>query len=212
LAYPLGRSRVSVVLASTITGFLTGASLIIAIGVQNAYVLRQGLRREHIGAVIAICAVSDAVLILAGVAGIGVITGLHPGVLDALRYGGAAYLLWFGVRSLRAARTSSGLEAGTPATAAGSVVLTALALTWLNPHVYLDTVVMLGSIANQHGAEGRWWFAGGATAASAVWFTALGTGGRTLSQRLAHPRTWQVIDVLVGLTMLTIAALLVVNG
>lgn len=200
------------VLASTITGFLTGASLIVAIGVQNAYVLRQGLRREFIGAVIAVCAVSDTVLILAGVAGIGVLTGLHPGVLDAMRYGGAAYLVWFGVRSLLAASRPGGLEAGSAATAAGSVVLTALALTWLNPHVYLDTVLMLGTIANQHGAQGRWWFTGGAMTASVVWFTALGLGARALSERLAHPRTWQVIDVLVGLTMLVIAGLLVARG
>lgn len=190
-------------------GFLTGASLIIAIGAQNAYVLRQGLRREHIGVVIAICAVSDAVLIAVGVAGIGVVSNLHPAALDVLRYGGAAYLIWFGIRSLLAARTAGGLEAGSAPAAAGSVVLTAVALTWLNPHVYLDTVVLLGSIANQHGMDGRWWFAGGAMAASLAWFAALGLGARALSTRLAHPRTWQVIDVLVGLTMLLIAALLV---
>lgn len=194
-----------------LTGFLTGASLIIAIGVQNAYVLRQGLRREHVGLVVAICAVSDAVLIAAGVAGIGVVANLHPAALEVLRFAGAAYLAWFGIRSLLAARTAGGLEAGAAPVAAGSVLLTAVALTWLNPHVYLDTVLMLGSIANQHGVDGRWWFAGGAMAASLTWFTALGMGARALSTRLAHPRTWQIIDVLVGVTMLVVAALLVVR-
>ena len=194
--------------ASVITGFLTGASLIIAIGAQNAFVLRQGLRREHVGIVIAICAISDAVLIALGVAGIGFVSRLHPAALDVLRYGGAAYLVWFGLRSLANARHAQGLRAG-GASAAGSVALTAAALTWLNPHVYLDTVLMLGSIANQHGVVGRWWFAGGAMTASLVWFTGLGLGARALAPKLSHPRTWQVIDVVVGVTMLVIAALLV---
>lgn len=195
-------------LTSVVTGFLTGASLIIAIGAQNAFVLRQGLRREHVGIVIAICAISDAVLIALGVAGIGFVSRLHPSALDVLRYGGAAYLVWFGLGSLANARHAEGLRAG-GASAAGSVALTAVALTWLNPHVYLDTVLMLGSIANQHGTLGRWWFAGGAMTASLAWFTGLGLGARALAPKLAHPRTWQVIDVVVGVTMLVIAALLV---
>lgn len=199
------------VLPIALAGFLTGASLIIAIGVQNAYVLRQGLRREHVGLVVAICVVSDVVLIAAGVAGIGVVSSLHPAVLDVLRYSGAAYLVWFGIRSLLAARTTGALEAGAAPAAAGSVLLTTVALTWLNPGVYLDTVLMLGSIANQHGEDGRWWFAGGAMAASLAWFMAIGMGARALSARLAHPRTWQLIDVLTGVTMLVIAALLVVR-
>lgn len=197
-------------LTSTLTGFATGASLIIAIGAQNAYVLRQGLRREHIGMVVAICAVSDALLIAVGVAGIGVISALHPGALTALRWAGAAYLVWFGVRSLASARQASGLTASAPV-AAGSVAVTVLMLTWLNPHVYLDTVLMLGSIANQHG-DARWWFAAGAMGASLAWFCGLGLGARAAAPQLAHPRTWQVIDVLVGLTMLTIAALLIRGG
>ncbi len=199
------------VTATLLAGAATGASLIIAIGAQNAFVLRQGLRREHIGVVIAICALSDVLLILTGVVGVGVIAGLHPAALDVLRYAGAAYLVWFGVRSLLAARHASGLRAAEPV-GAGSVAVTALALTWLNPHVYLDTVIMLGSIANQHGPQGRWWFALGATVASAAWFALLGLGARALAPRLAHPRTWQILDVLVGVTMLVIAALLAFGG
>lgn len=197
--------------APAASGFLTGASLIIAIGAQNAYVLRQGLRREHIGLVIAVCALSDAILIAVGVAGIGVVSGLHPAALAVLRYGGAAYLIWFGIRSLRSARTAGGLDVHDAPAAAGSVLATAVALTWLNPHVYLDTVVLLGSVANQYGLSGRWWFAIGAMTASLVWFTALGVGARALSSKLAHPRTWQVIDVLVGVTMFVIAASLVLG-
>lgn len=189
-------------------GFLTGAALIIAIGAQNAYVLRQGLRREHVWVVVAICSVSDVLLIAAGVTGVGVVSRLHPGALDVLRYAGAAYLTWFGLRSLWSARRPQGLSASLPR-GAGSVAVTALALTWLNPHVYLDTVLMLGSVANQHGSSGRWWFAIGAMVASIAWFSALGGGARALAPRLAHPRTWQVIDVVVGVTMLVIAGLLV---
>lgn len=197
-------------MTTLLLGFATGAALIIAIGAQNAYVLRQGLRREHVGVVIAICAVSDIVLITAGVAGIGWVSRLHPSSLDVLRYAGAAYLTWFGLRSLWSARRSAGLTASTPR-GAGSVAATAVALTWLNPHVYLDTVLMLGSVANQHGPDGRWIFATGAVIASGVWFTGLGLGARALAPRLAHARTWQIIDVLVGVVMLTIATLLLMH-
>ncbi len=197
-------------MTTALLGFATGAALIIAIGAQNAYVLRQGLRREHIGIVVAICALSDLVLILAGVAGIGAVSRLHPAVLELLRFGGAAYLAWFGVRSLWSARKASGLVASIPR-GAGSVALTAVALTWLNPHVYLDTVLMLGSVANQHGPVGRWQFATGAVTASLVWFTGLGLGARALAPRLASPRLWQAIDVVVGITMLSIAAMLLVS-
>lgn len=191
-----------------LAGFATGASLIIAIGAQNAYVLRQGLRREHVGLVIAICAICDAVLIVVGVAGIGFVSRLHPDALTILKYAGALYLVWFGVRSLLNARHAAGLEVDRAPVAAGSVALTALALTLLNPHVYLDTMVLLGSIANQHGPHDRCWFAGGAVASSFTWFTSLGLGARALAPKLAHPRTWQIIDIVVGLTMLVIAALL----
>lgn len=200
-------ARSVVAVTTLLLGFMTGAALIIAIGAQNAYVLRQGLRREHVGVVVAICALSDVVLIFAGVAGVGVVSALHPAVLEVMKYAGVAYLTWFGLRSLWSSRTASGLKASLPR-GAGSVALTAVALTWLNPHVYLDTVLMLGSVANQQGEDGRWVFAAGSILASLVWFPTLGIGARALAPRLAHPRTWQIIDVLVGVTMLVIAALL----
>lgn len=155
----------------------------------------------------AICAVSDAVLIVAGVAGIGTIVARAPVVLDVVRWLGVAFLVWYGVSSLLRARRAESLHADARGAAARrTAVLTAVALTWLNPHVYLDTVLLLGSIANQHGPDGRWWFALGATTGSILWFTGLGYGARRAHRLLASPRSWQVLDVLIGLTMLAIAA------
>lgn len=148
---------------TALAGLLTGLSLIVAIGAQNAYVLRQGLAREHVGLVVAICALSDVLLISAGVSGIGAVVRERPVLLTVLRWGGAAYLLAYGLRSLRsAARPDALVAARDEPRSAGSVAVTALALTYLNPHVYLDTVLFLGSVANQHGDPGRWWFAAGA--------------------------------------------------
>jgi L-lysine exporter family protein LysE/ArgO len=194
------------VLDSTAAGLATGLSLIVAIGAQNAYVLRQGLAREHVGPVVAICAISDLVLIVAGVAGIGTLVEQAPVVVDVVRWLGVAFLTWYGVRSLLSARTAGGLAAGEGRrTSLGGAAGRAVALTWLNPHVYLDTVLLLGSIANTHGSGGRWWFAAGAGAASLLWFSGLGFGARLASPLLARPRAWQVLDVLIGLTMLAIA-------
>lgn len=193
---------------SAVAGLLTGWSLIVAIGAQNAYVLRQGLARRYVGVVVAICAVSDLVLILAGIAGIGTIVEEAPVVLDVVRWFGVAFLIGYGVSSLLRARRTKGLEAaraGSPSMKAAA--MTAVALTWLNPHVYLDTVLLLGSIANQHG-DGRWWFGAGAALASLVWFAALGYGARLAHGLLASARAWQVLDVLIGLTMIVIAATL----
>lgn len=193
-------------LDSTAAGLATGLSLIVAIGAQNAYVLRQGLAREHVGAVVAICAISDLVLIVAGVAGIGTLVEQAPVVVDVVRWLGVAFLTWYGVRSLLSARRPGGLAAGEGRrTSLRSAVGRAVALTWLNPHVYLDTVLLLGSIANTHGSGGRWWFAVGAGAASLLWFSGLGFGARLASPLLARPRAWQLLDVLIGLTMLAIA-------
>lgn len=193
-------------LDSTAAGLATGLSLIVAIGAQNAYVLRQGLAREHVGPVVAVCAISDLVLIVAGVAGIGTLVEQAPVVVDVVRWLGVAFLTWYGVRSLLSARHASGLAAGEGRrTSLRSAVGRAVALTWLNPHVYLDTVLLLGSIANTHGSGGRWWFAVGAGAASLLWFSGLGFGARLASPLLARPRAWQVLDVLIGLTMLAIA-------
>lgn len=191
-----------------LAGLVTGFSLIIAIGAQNAFVLRQGIRREHVGRVAVICALSDFVLIIAGTLGVGALITAHPVVLTVFKWAGAAYLLWFAFTSLRSALHPQGLDLDAAPRTAGSVVLTTLALTWLNPHVYLDTVVMLGNLANQYG-EQRWLFAGGACIASLVWFAGLGFGARALAQPLASPRVWRVIDIVIGLVMIAIAIKLV---
>ena len=192
---------------SFLPGLLTGLSLIVAIGAQNAYVLRQGLRREHVGVVVAICSLSDLVLIVAGVAGIGTLVERAPAALEVIRWLGVAFLTAYGLMSLWRARTPDALHAATAGTAARAKVAgRAMALTWLNPHVYLDTVLLLGGIAATHGDPGRWWFAAGASLASLLWFGALGYGARRLHGVLSSPRAWQVLEVLIGLTMLTIAA------
>ncbi len=196
-------------LDSTVAGLLTGLSLIVAIGAQNAFVLRQGLAREHVGPVVAICALSDLVLIVAGVAGIGTVIERAGWVIDVVRWLGVAFLTWYGVSSLLRARRTSGLSAAAPEPMSlRSAVMRAIALTWLNPHVYLDTVLLVGSIANTHGTTGRWWFAAGASVASVLWFAGLGFGARLASPLLARPRAWQVLDVLIGVTMLGIALML----
>jgi len=201
---------VPLALLTGLTGFAAGLALIVAIGAQNAYVLRQGLRREHVGAVAAVCLAADIALIAAGTLGIGALVERAPTVLDLLRWAGAAYLVWFAASSFRSAARPRRLTE-TNDRSRGSVVLTAAALTFLNPHVYLDTVVMLGSLANTHGTL-RWAFAAGAMAASAVWFTGLGFGARALAGPLGRPTTWRVLDVVIGLVMLGLAVYLVAGG
>jgi L-lysine exporter family protein LysE/ArgO len=192
---------------ASLEGLLTGLSLIIAIGAQNAYVLRQGLRRSHVGAVVTVCTVSDYALIIAGVAGIGVIIQHAGWALQAVRWFGVAFLAWYGLASAwRARRPASSLSAARGDSAGRpAVVRRAVALTWLNPHVYLDTVVLLGSIANAHAGTGRWWFAAGTCVASTLWFAGLGFGARYAAGLLATPRAWQVLDLLIAATMLGIA-------
>lgn len=193
-------------LAPTVAGLVAGLSLIVAIGAQNAYVLRQGLRREHVGTVVAVCAISDLVLIVAGVAGIGTLVERAPATIEVVRWLGVAFLTAYGLMSLWRARRLDALhaEAGRGTSLSGTLAR-AVALTWLNPHVYLDTVLLLGTIATTHGSSGRWWFAAGACVASVLWFAALGYGARRANRLLAAPRAWQVLDVLIGLTMLAIA-------
>jgi L-lysine exporter family protein LysE/ArgO len=200
------------VFAAAVTGLLSGLSLIIAIGAQNAFVLRQGLAREHVGLVVSICAAADLVLIAAGVAGIGTIVEQAPAAIEVVRWLGVAFLTWYGVTSLLRVRHTAGLEAtnGRELSRGGAAVR-ASALTFLNPHVYLDTVLLLGSLAAHQGPDGRWWFAVGACLASVVWFAGLGYGARMLSRLLATPRAWQVLDVVIGLTMLAIAVGLAVG-
>ncbi|MGE9807880.1 MULTISPECIES: LysE/ArgO family amino acid transporter [unclassified Janibacter] len=190
-----------------VAGALTGLSLIIAIGAQNAFVLRQGIRREHVWLVVGVCALADAVLIVIGTAGVGAIVSSHPTALTVVRWLGAAYLVWFAIRSIRSALAPQALTAQEPVSR-GSVLATTLALTFLNPHVYLDTVLMVGTLAASHG-DARWWFALGAAAASALWFPALGLGARALAGPLGRPSTWRVIDGVVALVMLVIAWLLI---
>ena len=191
---------------AALTGLLTGLSLIVAIGAQNAYVLRQGLAREHVALVVAICAVSDVVLIVAGVAGIGTVVERAPSAIEVVRWLGVAFLTWYGVSSLRRARSAESLHAaGRTVTSRRGAAARMTALTWLNPHVYLDTVLLLGAIANHQGPQGRWWFAAGACVASVAWFAGLGFGARLAGRWLASPRAWQVLDVLIGVVMIAIA-------
>jgi L-lysine exporter family protein LysE/ArgO len=203
------------VINASLAGLLTGLSLIVAIGAQNAFVLRQGLRRDHIGPVVVICTLSDYALIVAGIAGLGTVIQYAPWALLAVRWLGVAFLTWYGLRTAWHARRPSALHAdtgaGSGARPRGPAVRRAIALTWLNPHVYLDTVLLLGSIANTHGPEGRWWFAIGAGVASTLWFTGLGFGARLLAPVLARPRAWQVLDLLIAATMLVIATELAIT-
>jgi L-lysine exporter family protein LysE/ArgO len=201
-------------LLAALAGLGLGLSLIIAIGAQNAYVLRQGLRREHVAAVVIICALSDLVLIGLGVGGAGLVFDQVPWLVVAVRFAGAAFLLVYAVlaarRALRPQQTLTASDAPTR-TSLAVVITTCLALTWLNPHVYIDTVVLLGSIASTHG-ENRWWFGAGAGVASIAWFTALGVGARLLAPVFARPIAWRILDGLIALVMFTIAVSLVVGA
>lgn len=194
-----------------VVGFLVSFALIAAIGAQNAFVLRQGIRREHVMAVVAMCTVSDVVLIAAGIGGVGALIAAHPGALDVARFGGAAFLIGYGVLAAKRAWRPASLNPSeaTPARLA-EVLVTCAALTFLNPHVYLDTVVLLGAIANEH-ADGRWLFGLGAVTASAVWFTGLGLGARRLAGLFAAPRTWRLLDALIAVTMITLGGSLAMS-
>jgi L-lysine exporter family protein LysE/ArgO len=204
---------VSAPLLAALAGLGLGLSLIVAIGAQNAFVLRQGLRREHVLPIVLICALSDAVLIAVGVGGGGALFTAVPWLVDVIRWVGAAFLIGYGIlaarRALRRPKPDAGLHAEDAASrTAGSLaaaVATALALTWLNPHVYLDTVLLLGSVASTHD-EQRWWFAGGAVVGSILWFTSLGFGARLLAPLFAKPVAWRILDGIIAVVMFAIAA------
>jgi L-lysine exporter family protein LysE/ArgO len=187
-----------------LVGFLTSFTLIAAIGAQNAFVLRQGIRREHVLAVVSVCAVSDLLLITAGIAGIGALITAHPQTVTVATIGGAMFLFGYGaLAARRAVRPSRMTPTQDGPARLISVVLTCLALTFLNPHVYLDTVVLLGTLANQH-TDGRWLFGIGAVTASVVWFVGLGFGARRLAGLFATPLTWRILDGLIAATMIAL--------
>ena len=192
-------------------GLFLGLGLIVAIGAQNAFVLRQGLRREHVGSVVAFCAVADAVLITAGVFGMAQALGDRPMLARGLALGGAVFLAVYGWRALQRARHISALDvtASGQGLSRGAAMAQAAAFTLLNPHVYLDTVLLVGSIGAQQPAPLQVWFAAGASTASLLWFSALGFGARWLAPWFARPRAWQVLDALIGVTMWVLSALLV---
>jgi len=184
-----------------LSGLLTGFALIVAIGAQNAFVLRQGIRGEHIGAVILTCLLCDVIGIAAGVAGLGVVLSRWPAVVPVATIGGGIYLLAFGLHAAFRAWRPESLEAGehTPMSLRAAVLM-ALAMAWLNPHFYLDTMLMLGTVANAFG-DARWWFFAGTLSASTIWFVGLGLGARALRGFFARPVAWRALDSVIALIM-----------
>ncbi len=195
-----------------IPGFLLGGSLIIAIGAQNAFILRQGLLREHVFILCLICALSDALLIASGVGGLGTIVSRSPALIGAVTVGGALFLAVYAIIAFRRAFSGKTLQA---ASAKGSglnaAIATCLAFTFLNPHVYLDTVVLIGSLSGSYPYPARLWFGVGAMAASFVWFFGLGYGARLLEPVFAKPAAWKVLDILIGLVMAGLSLSLVMR-
>jgi len=195
-------------ISSALAGFAASLAFIVAIGAQNTFVLSQGLRREHVLAIVVTCAASDALLIAAGIAGLGAFVTDRPAALIAMRWGGAAFLLCYAAFAMRRA-LRPGTLAPTDKRPAGldTTLLACLAFTYLNPHVYLDTVLLLGAAANQY--PHRWLFGTGAALASATWFTALGAGAHRLAPVLARPAAWRALDGIVAVLMIAIAVSLV---
>lgn len=193
-----------------IPGFLTGLSLIVAIGAQNAFVIRQGLLRSQVLLVVIVCSISDALLIILGTGGLGKIVQSNPDLLAFIRWFGVAYLTWFGIKSLRSALKENQLLATGQAEVSWKRILTTvLALTYLNPHVYLDTVIFVGSIANQFEGD-KWFFALGASIASVVWFSTIGFGARAASHLMSKPIFWRILDISIALIMFSIALTLAI--
>lgn len=201
-------------------GFGTGLSLIVAIGAQNAFVLRQGILRQHVLPIVLICGLTDALLEILGIAGIGFVVERAPVVLEVIRWGGVAFLLWYAWGAARRAMQPGVLVAdegdaagaGSDAGSLKRAVLACLAITYLNPHVYLDTMVLMGSVGNAQGDPARWWFAMGGGVASIIWFAVLGYGARALTRFFATPRSWQILDWIIVVVMLVIAARLAFEG
>ena len=190
------------------TGLLTGLSLIIAIGAQNAFVIKQGLKREYVLLVVIICAASDALFIFLGTGGLGSLLQRQETLLELVRWFGVGYLTWFGIKSLRSVFQNKFLETDQyTSPSRKNVALTCMGFTFLNPHVYLDTVIFLGSLANQFG-ENRWFFASGGALASIIWFTAIGFGAKAASQYMSKPIFWKVLDGVIACIMFALAAAL----
>lgn len=193
-------------LSAAIPGFLLGASLIIAIGAQNAFVLRQGLLREHVFVLCLICSLSDAVLIAAGVGGLGTLVAQSPKLILLVTVGGSLFLLGYAFLAFRRAMKPEVLKAARKGEGRlGKAVAACLAFTFLNPHVYLDTVLLIGSLSAQFPGSARLAYGAGATAASFVWFFGLGYGARLLHPVFARPAAWRLLDVVIGLVMASIA-------
>jgi L-lysine exporter family protein LysE/ArgO len=206
----LSTATTPLVFSVFLQGLTLGLGLIVAIGSQNAFVLRQGLRREHVGAIVLFCAVADAALIAAGVLGMSRALGQRPMLASALALGGAIFLAVYGWQALRRARRPQQLRAAEGGAGLGlaAILAQAAAFTLLNPHVYLDTVLLVGSSGAQQPGALRGWFIVGASAASLLWFASLGYGARWLAPWFARPRAWQVLDGLIGVTMFVLSALL----
>ncbi|WP_327115245.1 LysE/ArgO family amino acid transporter [Nocardia sp. NBC_01730] len=199
---------------AAMSGLGFGLSLIVAIGAQNVFVLRQGISGRHVAAVVTVCTVSDIVLIAAGVGGFGVIVESAPEVLAVARYAGAVFLIGYAVPTARRAWSPHALrvESAEATAAFGATVATCLALTWLNPHVYLDTVVLLGSFASTYASSDRWFLGAGAMLASVLWFTALGFGARLLGPLFARPLAWRVLDSVIAVVLLGLGLALLCTG
>lgn len=200
-------------LTPALIGFGTSLSLIVAIGAQNAFVLQQGIKRQHVLPVVLICGITDAFLEFLGIAGIGFIIERAPVVIEVIRWGGVLFLLWYAWGAVRRALRPEALVAAQGSqTSLKQTILAALAITYLNPHVYLDTMVLVGSIGNAQGDPGKWWFLLGAALASLGWFAVLGYGARSLTRFFATPRSWQILDWCIAVTMVLIAARLAFGG
>jgi L-lysine exporter family protein LysE/ArgO len=193
-------------LSAALAGFLLGGGLIVAIGAQNAFVIRQGVLKAHVFWVCLFCAFCDAMLIFAGVFGLGALIKALPLFVPVMTYGGAAFLIWYGVKALQRALSPTGLGArGESAGTLTSALLACAGFTLLNPHVYLDTVILVGSVANSRPQGQQWPFAGGAAVASFVWFFSLGYGAKALGPWLGQPRVWRAIDICIAAIMFLIA-------
>jgi L-lysine exporter family protein LysE/ArgO len=198
-------------MTSAAIGFVTSLGLIVAIGAQNAFVLRLGLRRQHVLPIVLVCSLSDAALINAGIAGLGAALTANPALMQGARYGGAAFIIGYGLLAARRALHPQSMTFGTDVPVSlSAALLTCLGFTFLNPHVYLDTMVLLGTIGNQHGDD-RWWFAAGATLGSVVWFVALGYGAGFLSKFFERPRSWQILDGAISAIMIALGLALVLH-